>query len=91
MDAITNKFVQNNEAVEYEELEPVESKAQDCVDSKAKDIILSIADIKNMDEANKKALDVLIKGTEKDFLKHMFTNLETGQPRSYAEMRMIYG
>ena len=44
-----------------------------------------------MDEANKKALDVLIKGTEKDFLKHVFTNQETGQQRSYAEMRMMYG
>jgi hypothetical protein len=57
----------------------------------AKDFISSVADTKNMDEANKKALDVLVNGTEKDFLKHMFTNQETGQQRSYAEMRMMYG
>ena len=61
------------------------------VSPQAKDIITSSADTKNMDEANKKALDVLIKGAEKDFLKHVFTNQETGQPRSYAEMRIMYG
>ena len=60
-------------------------------DNGAKDFISSVADTKNMDEVNKKALDVLIKGTEKDFLKHVFTNQETGQQRSYAEMRMMYG
>ena len=64
---------------------------QESGDSKAKDIIKAMADTENMDEANKKAYDVLITGTEKDFLKHMFTNQETGQPRSYAEMRMMYG
>ena len=68
-----------------------ESKTPESVDSKAKDIIKSMADTENMDEANKKAYDVLITGTEKEFLKHMFTNQETGQPRSYAEMRMMYG
>lgn len=70
--------------------EPTKSVSENS-DEKAKQIITSLADTKNMDEPNKKALDVLINGTEKEFLKHMFTNQETGQPRSYAEMRMMYG
>ena len=70
--------------------EPTKSVSENS-DEKAKQIITSLADTKNMDEPNKKALDVLINGTEKEFLKHMFTNQVTGQPRSYAEMRMMYG
>jgi hypothetical protein len=70
--------------------EPTKSVSENS-DEKAKQIITSLADTKNMDEPNKKALDVLINGTEKEFLNHMFTNQVTGQPRSYAEMRMMYG
>ena len=46
---------------------------------------------RGMDEANKKALEVLqIKG-EKEFIKHVFTDQSTGKKLSYAEMRMRYG
>ena len=43
-----------------------------------------------MDEANKKAVDVLKKKGEKAFLKHVFTG-DDGEQLSYAEMRMKYG
>ena len=57
----------------------------------AKEVIQSLANKEGMDEANKKAYDVLMSGTEKEFLKHLFTDKETGRQRSYAEMRMMYG
>ena len=44
-----------------------------------------------MDEANKLAFNVLMNGTKKDFIKHVFTEQGTGRVRSYAEMRMMYG
>ena len=63
------------------------SKAQES----AKEVIKSIANTKNMDEANKQAYNVLMNGTKKDFIKHVFTEQETGRVRSYAEMRFLYG
>ena len=66
---------------------PVDSKAQ----GSAKDVIKSIADTENMDDANKQAYNVLMNGTKKDFIKHVFTEQGTGRVRSYAEMRMLYG
>tara|TARA_Y100000389_G_C17322136_1_gene443653 strand:+ start:246 stop:452 length:207 start_codon:yes stop_codon:yes gene_type:complete len=44
-----------------------------------------------MDEANKKALEVLQTKGEQEFIKHVFTDQSTGKKLSYAEMRMIYG
>ena len=72
---------------------PVDSKALEPskVQESVKDVIKSIANTKNMDEANKQAYNVLMNGTEKDFIKHVFTEQETGRVRSYAEMRMLYG
>lgn len=72
---------------------PVDSKALEPskVQGSAKDVIKSIADTENMDEANKQAYNVLVNGTEKDFIKHVFTEQGTGRVRSYAEMRMLYG
>lgn len=63
----------------------------DKAQESAKEAIKSLADTKNMDEANKQAFNVLMNGTKKDFIKHVFTNQETGHQRSYAEMRMMYG
>ena len=63
----------------------------DKAQESAKEVIKSLADTKNMDEENKQAFNVLMNGTEKDFIKHVFTNQETGQQLSYAEMRMMYG
>lgn len=57
----------------------------------SKELINSLADTKNMDEVNKQAFNVLMNGTEKDFIKHVFTEQGTGRVRSYAEMRMMYG
>ena len=63
----------------------------DKAQESAKEVIKSLADTKNMDEANKQAFNVLMNGTEKDFIKHVFTEQGTGRVRSYAEMRMMYG
>ena len=45
----------------------------------------------NMDEANKTAVNVFNTQGEKAFLKHIFTDQETGRQMSYAEMRYRYG
>ena len=58
---------------------------------KAKEVIKSVANTEGMDDANKKAFNILMSGTEKEFIKHLFTEEETGRQRSYAEMRMLYG
>jgi len=72
---------------------PVDSKTQESTKAQesAKEVIKSIADTKNMDEANKQAFNVLMNGTEKDLVRHVFTEQGTGRVRSYAEMRMMYG
>jgi len=44
-----------------------------------------------MDEANKKAAQVLQNQGTKDFIDHVFTDQDTGRKLSYAEMRMRYG
>ncbi len=44
-----------------------------------------------MDEANKKALNVLNNEGTEEFMKHVFTDQETGRKLSYSEMRMRYG
>ena len=44
-----------------------------------------------MDDANKKAMDVMQKDGPEAAIKHMFTNQETGRQLSYAEMRSRYG
>ena len=44
-----------------------------------------------MDDANKAALKVLQSGDEKAFIKHVFTDQESGRALSYSEMRMRYG
>ena len=72
---------------------PVDSKAQGSAKAQesSKEVIKSLADTENMDEANKQAFNVLMNGTKKDFIKHVFTEQGTGRVRSYAEMRMLYG
>ena len=45
----------------------------------------------NMDEANKTAANVFNTQGEKEFLKHIFTDQETGRTMSYSEMRYRYG
>ena len=44
-----------------------------------------------MDEANKKALNVLNNEGQEEFMKHVFTDQETGRKLSYSEMRSRYG
>ena len=44
-----------------------------------------------MDEANKKAAEVLQNQGTKSFIEHVFTDQDTGRKLSYAEMRMRYG
>jgi hypothetical protein len=44
-----------------------------------------------MDEANKKAAQVLQNQGTKAFIDHVFTDQDTGRKLSYAEMRMRYG
>ena len=46
---------------------------------------------KNMDEDNKKALNVMKTEGMDAAVKHMFTDQETGRQLSYSEMRMRYG
>ena len=51
-----------------------------------------------MDDLNKKALGALLidntedgSGSMEDFVKHVFTDEESGERLSYSEMRMRYG
>ena len=44
-----------------------------------------------MDEANKTALNVMNEQGPKEFIKHVFTDQETGRQLSYSEMRSRYG
>ena len=44
-----------------------------------------------MNEENKKALEVLNNKGKEEFMKHVFTDQETGRKLSYSEMRMRYG
>ena len=46
---------------------------------------------KNIDEDNKKALNVMKTEGMDAAVKHMFTDQETGRQLSYSEMRMRYG
>ena len=46
---------------------------------------------KNIDEDNKKALNVMKTEGMDAAVKHMFTDQETGRQLSYPEMRMRYG
>ena len=45
----------------------------------------------NMDEQNKKAMDVLNSKGEEEFIKHVFTDEKTNRRLTYAEMRDRYG
>jgi hypothetical protein len=44
-----------------------------------------------MDDANKKALDVMATKGASDAIKYMFTDQDTGRQLSYSEMRSRYG
>jgi hypothetical protein len=46
---------------------------------------------KNMNEDNKKALNVMKTEGMEAAVKHMFTDQETGRSLSYSEMRSRYG
>ena len=45
----------------------------------------------NMDEQNKKAMDILNSKGEKEFIEHVFTDEKTNRRLTYAEMRCRYG
>ena len=59
--------------------------------TEVKPIIPAIPVNSGMDDNNKKAVKVLNTQGEKSFLKHIFTEQETGRTMSYSEMRMRYG
>jgi len=44
-----------------------------------------------MDAANKTAAEIFNSQGKDAFIKHVFTDQETGRPMSYGEMRMLYG
>ena len=44
-----------------------------------------------MDEANKKATDVMTEQGMEAAIEHMVTDQQTGRKLSYAEMRSMYG
>jgi len=46
---------------------------------------------KNMDEPNKKALDVMATEGMEAAVKHMFTDEQSGRQLSYSEMRSRFG
>ena len=58
-------------------------------DSEVLNTLVSIG-YNGMDEANKKAADVLRTGGIQKAIEHMFTR-EDGTPMTYGEMRSIYG
>ena len=65
--------------------EPVTKPVTNVTDSKP------VTNVSGMDDANKAALKVLQSGDEKAFIKHVFTDQESGRTLSYSEMRMRYG
>lgn len=44
-----------------------------------------------MDKTNQKASDAYLKDGEKGFIKHVFTDQNSGDNMSYSEMRSRYG
>ena len=65
--------------------EPVTKPVTNVTESKP------VTNVSGMDDANKAALKVLQSGDEKAFIKHVFTDQESGRALSYPEMRMRYG
>ena len=63
----------------------------ESINSKTSEPELKMPINPNMDEANKTAANVFNTQGEKAFLKHIFTDQETGRQMSYAEMRYRYG
>lgn len=63
----------------------------ESINSKTSEPELKMPINPNMDEANKTAANVFNTQGEKAFLKHIFTDQETGRQISYAEMRYRYG
>ena len=45
----------------------------------------------SMDDNNKAAADILLKGNVKEAVEYMMTDQKTGRTLSYAEMRGLYG
>ena len=78
------------------------SEISEVVSEAVSDVVTEVSKVKpdvkpvmpinpNMDEANKTAANVFNTQGEKAFLKHVFTDQETGRIMSYAEMRCRYG
>lgn len=51
----------------------------------------TVVDRSKMDTHNQKAMDVAAKDGTDAFIKHVFTDQETGRKLTYAEMRSRYG
>ena len=73
-----------NETKDEKENPPKEGQAfaQDFQQTKA---------YSNMDDTNKKAVDVMATEGMEAAVKHMFTDEKSGRQLSYAEMRMRFG
>ena len=74
------------------------SNVTEVVSEVVSDVITEVSKVKpvmpinpNMDEDNKTAANVFNTQGEKAFLKHVFTDQETGRTMSYSEMRYRYG
>lgn len=52
---------------------------------------VGIIDKNNMDEANRKAIEILEKDGMSAAIKNMFTDKKTGRTLTYGEMRTLYG
>ena len=52
---------------------------------------VSIIDKNKMDDANRKAIEILEKDGLSAAIKHMFTDKKTGRTLTYGEMRTLYG
>jgi len=63
----------------------------DSIKMKKEDSIKMPTVVSGMDEANKTALNVMNEQGPKEFIKHVFTDQETGRQLSYSEMRSRYG
>jgi len=88
-----NRFNQRKEYYENEknqEQQTSEQKSQESEKKFAKTYLESELS-NNMDDANKKALNVMATKGASDAIKYMFTDQESGRQLSYSEMRSRYG
>lgn len=86
----TTEDTTKNSVTSEEQTTYIESNANSTLS-----FIKNIARPESMDKPNREGYDVLISGIEKgdtsEFVKHVFTDQDTGKNVSYGEMRARYG